>query len=139
VEYLSRFKPDATRSAEFLACLWQGEVPESFTLQRWLYIGSPPRGMFISWEGDDAALAWVDRSFGGFGELQHEVVTDATPGLAACVERDLDAFGAWLASRSTAPEQIEAQLDIRRRGLEAATQEEAAAAGRTWAGEQAAR
>ena len=30
--YATRFTPDQSRSAEFLACLWQGPVPESLEL-----------------------------------------------------------------------------------------------------------
>jgi len=133
--YVSQFVPDRTRMAEFLACLWQGDVPPSLALHLWLY---REEGMFLVWEGDDDAKRYVDRAFGSFGELSTEVVTDSTPGLAACFARDLDGFGEWLRVRGTSEDQIEHQLDVRRRGLHAATQEDAFAAGSAWAKEQAA-
>jgi hypothetical protein len=116
--YLSRFVPDPTRTGEFLACLWQGPVPDDLTLHRWLYTTGSPPSMVLVWEGDDSASEYVQRAFGGFGGLTTEamidatVMTDATPGLAACLARDLDG---------------------RRRGLEAPSQEAAAVAGRAWA------
>jgi hypothetical protein len=136
VLHVSRFRPDAARFGEFLACLWQGDVPDSLVLHRWLYVEVEPREMLLYWDGDDAALAWIDQAFGGFGGLSHEVVTDGTAGLAAALERDLDAFGRWLARRGSTPAEVETQLDVRRRGLYATSQEAAAAAGRDWAADQ---
>ena len=132
--YVSQFVPDRSRFAEFLACLWQGDVPAGLTLRSWLYRTG---GMFLIWEGDDDARAYVERAFGSFGELSTEEVTDSTPGLAACFARDLDGFGEWMRRRGTGDEEIARQLDVRRRGLEAPTQEAAAAAGSAWASERA--
>lgn len=130
--YLSRFQPDPSRSGEFLACLWQGPVPADLTLHRWLYVGEGPKEMVLFWEGGDEAKAYVEQAFGDFGSLSTEPVTDATPGLQACLDRDLDGFGRWLSQRGTPPAQVERQLDVRRRGLQAASREEAASAGRAW-------
>lgn len=135
--HVSRFKPDASRFGEFLACLWQGDVPDSLVLHRWLYVEVEPREMLLYWDGDEAALAWIDQAFGGFGELRHEVVSDGTAGLAAALERDLDGFGRWLARRGSTPAEVDVQLEVRRLGLYAANQEEAAAGGRAWAAEHA--
>ena len=137
--FLSRFMPDPTRFGEFLACLWQGDVPETLTLSRWLYLSGEPRGMVILWDGDEAAQAYVERAFGDFGELATEVVTDNTPGLAAAFDRDLDGFGEVMRSMGATQDAIDAALDLRRRGLEAPTREAALAAGRAWTAEQAAR
>ena len=137
VLHVSRFTPDQTRMAEFLACLWQGDVPADLKLVRWLYVGENPRGMVLLWEGDDAAAAYVETNFGAFGELHTEDATDSTPGLQACFDRDLEAFGAWLRSRGSSDDDIATQLDVRRRGLQAESQEAAAEAGRAWAAEQA--
>jgi hypothetical protein len=137
--YLSRFTPDTTRFGEFLACLWQGDVPDSLVLERWLYLQGQPVGMMILWEGDDAAAAYMDRAFGGFGTLETEPVVDNTPGLAAALARDLDAFGEVMRGQGADQAAIDNALDVRRRGKEAATQEDAAAAGRSWTAEQAAR
>jgi hypothetical protein len=134
--YATRFTPDQSRSAEFLACLWQGPVPESLDLSKWLYLPGEPRQMLILWEGDDDARVYIERAFGDFGTLDTETVTDATPGLAAAFGRDLDAFGRHLETTGSSPDAIATALDVRRRGLEASSQEDAAAAGRAWAAEQ---
>jgi hypothetical protein len=136
IMFASRFTPDQTRFAEFLACLWQGPVPESLALSKWLYLPGEPRQMLLLWEGDDDARAYIERAFGGFGALDTETVTDATPGLAAALARDLDAFGRHMETTGSSPEAIAAALDVRRRGMEASSQEDAAAAGRAWATEQ---
>jgi hypothetical protein len=134
---LTRFTPDPNRMSEFLACLWQGPVPEDLRLHKWLYLAGEPRAMLVLWEGDSDAQVYIERAFGSFGELQSEPVTDATPGLAAAFERDLEAFGEFLRESRAVPEpQIAAQLDLRRRGLEAPSQEAALAAGRAWEAEQ---
>jgi hypothetical protein len=130
--HVSRFRPDQTRTAEFLACLWQGPVPESLKLREWLYVEGTPRSMVLVWEGDEAAGAYIEQAFGGFGDLTTETVTDATPGLGACLARDLDGFGAWLAARGEPPVEVDRQLDVRRRGLHASSQAAAAEAGRAW-------
>ena len=134
--FASRFTPDQSRFAEFLACLWQGPVPASLVLSKWLYLPGEPRQMLLVWDGDDAARAYIERAFGGFGTLDTQTVTDATPGLAAALDRDLDAFGRHLEARGSSPEEIAAALGVRRRGMEASTQDDAAAAGRAWAAEQ---
>lgn len=133
---LCRFRPDPTRSAEFLAGLWQGDVPADLVLHRWLYVDTDPREMVLVWEGGEEAQGWVERSFGDFGTLTSESITDATGGLAACLARDLDGFGGWLRTRGTPEAEITAQLDVRRRGLEAPTREEALAGGRDWQAER---
>ena len=135
--HVTRFTPDPTRFAEFIACLWQGPVPDNLVLHHWLYLPGEPRSMLLVWEGDAEGDAYVARCFGSFGTLRSEAVTDATPGLAACFDRDLDAFGRFLeGSRLTPEDEIAAQLDLRRRGFEAATFEDAAAAGRAWQSER---
>jgi hypothetical protein len=134
--HVTRFTPDETRFPEFLACLWQGDVPASLDLVKWLYLPGEPRAMLLLWEGDDDAHAYVERVFGEFGALDTETVTDATPGLAAAFARDLDAFARHLQSRGSNPDEIAVALDVRRRGMDAPSQDDAAAAGRAWAIEQ---
>ena len=81
--------------------------------------------------------AYIERAFGSFGELRTETVTDATPGMAAAFARDLDAFGDFLRQSQGASESdVAAQLDLRRRGLEAPDLSAAAAAGRQWQAER---
>jgi hypothetical protein len=130
--HLSRVAPDVSRTGEFLASLWQGAVPASLTLHKWLYVEGSPRSVLLLWEGDDDARQYVERVFGGFGVLTTEALTDATEGLALCFARDLDGFGAWLADRDMAADEISHQLDVRRRGREAQTPEAALAEGRAW-------
>ena len=136
--YHYRFRPDTSRTAEFLASLWQGPVPEDLRLHRWLYVDGDPRQMVLIWEGGELARQWVERCFGSFGEITAETVTDNTPGLAACLARDLDGFGEWLRQRGDRSEdEIVVQLDVRRRGLQASSHQEAIEAGQAWAREQA--
>ena len=139
VLHVSRFVPDAPRMSEWLACLWQGDVPAGLKLERWLYLQTEPRGMLVMWEGDDEATAYMERAFGSFGEFTTEVVVDNTAGLAAALARDLDEFGATMDRQGLSPDAIASALDLRRRGKEASSQEAAAAAGRAWQSEQAVR
>jgi hypothetical protein len=134
---MTHFTPDPARFAEFLACLWQGTLPPDLRLHKWLYLPGEPRAMLLVWEGGPDAQAYIDRAFGSFGELRSESVTDATPGMAAAFARDLNAFGDFLRESQGASEShLAAQLDLRRRGLEAPDLEAAAAAGRQWKAEQ---
>lgn len=133
---LSHFQPDVGRTGEFLALLWQGQVPKSLILHKWLYLESSPRTILLLWEGDDAAQAYVERVFGGSGVLNTQSVTDATEGLALCFDRDLDGFGRWLTERGATETEIERQLDVRRRGRDAPTPELAISAGRAWMAER---
>jgi hypothetical protein len=134
--YLTQFEPDAARSPEFLACLWQGGVPVGLALRGWMYVEDEPGIVLLMWEGDEAAAAYVERTFGGYGRVTTRALRDATPAMAACLARDLDAFGALL-SAGSGPDEVARQVDLRRRGLLSASQAEAAAAGRAWADEQA--
>ena len=131
-----RFRPDPSRSAEFLASLWQGPVPEDLSLRQWLYVDSDPREMVLLCDCDEPGQAWVERCFGSFGTLTADNVTDATPGLAACLDRRLEEFGDWLRARGSGEDEIARQLDVRQRGLQAGTPDEAVEAGRAWAREQ---
>jgi hypothetical protein len=134
--FASTFTPDESRFPEFLACLWQGPVPETLELSKWLYLPHEPRQMLLLWDGDDDAYEYIERAFGGFGTIHTETVTDATPGLAAAFARDLHAFGRHMETTGSSPAAIHAALEVRRRGMEASTQDDAAAAGRAWAAEQ---
>jgi hypothetical protein len=136
--YMSRFAPDPSRTGEFLAGLWQGEVPSDLVLHNWLYVEGEPREVLLHWEGGEPAMGWVDRAMGQFGTIKHEIVDDATGGLAGCLARDLDGFRDWLAARGMPAAEIESQLDVRRRGLNSATQADAMAAGQAWTAERAA-
>jgi hypothetical protein len=133
---LCRFRPDPAVTPEFLAGLWHGDVPPDLILHEWLYVDIEPREMVLLWEGGEEAERWVDRSFAEFGTLTCEPVTNSTPGLAACLDRNLEQFGTWMRSRGSSESEIISQLDLRRRGLEARSREEAISAGRSWAKER---
>lgn len=131
--HVSTFKPNPQTMGPFLACLWQGEVPETFSLVRWIYLDASPRAILLVWEGADDAAAWVESNFGRFGEIETVGADDATGGLQACVDRDLEGFAEFLRARGSDQAEIDHGLDVRRSGLEAATQQDAYAAGEAWA------
>ncbi len=131
----SHFQPDQARLGDWLACLWQGPAPADLVIRGWYYLQGEPRGMIMIWEGGEAAEAYVARAFGGFGQITTQIVEDATPGLAHAIARDLDAFGDWMQGRGAAPEMIARQIDLRRRGKAAVTQEAALAEGKAWQAE----
>jgi hypothetical protein len=134
----SHFQPDTARIGEWLACLWQGPAPADLVIRQWLYLPGEPRSMIMVWDGGAAAEAFVERAFGGFGQIETHRVTDATPGMALAVARDLDGFDAWMTERGASRAEIDRQIDLRRRGRDAPSQAAAAEAGAAWAagGEQ---
>jgi hypothetical protein len=133
--HLSRFQPDSDHFPEFLACLWQGPVPASLELKLYYYVDVQPLEMVLVWEGDDTARSFMERAFGGFGNFTIEGISDRTPAMAAALARDLEGFGGIMAEWDQSAEQIERGLDVRRRGMQAASQEDARAAARAWAAE----
>ncbi len=130
--HVSRFAPDPDRFAEFIACLWQGSLPEDLALERWIYLDTEPRQMMLIWEGGEDATRFVEERFGSFGLLTTEEATEATGGLTACFARDLEGFGQWLRGRGTPESTVEPQLALRAAGLRATSLEEAADAARSW-------
>ena len=80
--------------------------------------------------GLEVVIKRAKANIGNFGDLETEIATDATPGLAAAFARDLDAFGAWMRSGGADEQTVAAALDVRQLGLESATQEAAADAAR---------
>ena len=130
--YVSTVQPDGSRSGEWLACLWQGDLPDSLVLHKWIYMSTDPRTILLVWEGEADAKAWVELNMGEFGSLETVEADDATGGLGACLERDLEGFGSWMRARGTDEDQIQRGLDVRRAGLEAPTREAAIEAGKAW-------
>ncbi len=129
----SVFAPDLVRAGEWIACLWQGPAPADLVIRQWLYLPGEPRRMVMVWDGGPESEAFVERVFGGFGQIETHVVTDATPGMALAVARDLEGFGDWMRKRGAAPEEVARQVDLRRRGRDAPDQATAEAQGRAWA------
>jgi hypothetical protein len=128
----SVFAPDRARIGEWLACLWQGPAPADLVIRQWLYLPGQPTRMVMIWEGGPEAESFVDRVFGGFGEIETHVVTDATPGMALAVARDLEGFEDWMKKRGATAEEVARQVDLRRRGRDAPDQATAEAEGRAW-------
>jgi hypothetical protein len=129
----SLFHPDQSRIGEWLACLWQGPSPADLVIRHWLYLPGEPRGMVMLWEGGADAEAFVARAFGGFGTIETQVVTDATPGMALAIARDLDGFEQWMNARGATPEDTARAIDLRRRGMLAPDQAAAAVEGKAMA------
>ena len=132
--HVSQFQPDTSRSAEWLAVLWQGAVPASLVIRTWLYLDEEPRRMVFLWDGDEEAEAWVEDRFREFGALSTERVRNATLGMTHAMHRDLVALREVMAATGAyTDDELDAELELRRRGKEATDREAAAAIGRTWA------
>jgi hypothetical protein len=129
----SVFHPDPARVGEWLACLWQGPAPADMVVRQWLYLPGEPRGMVMLWEGGEAAEAYVERAFGGYGRIETHKVVDATPGMVHAIARDLEGFEQWMKDRGAAPEEVARQVDLRRRGRAAPDIAAATEIGRAWA------
>ncbi len=129
----SRFQPDPDRVGEWLACLWQGPAPADLAVRQWLYLPGEPRSMVMLWDGGAEAEAFVERAFGGFGRIETQVVSDATPGMVLAIARDLAGFEQWMRERGASAGEVARQVDLRRRGRDAPDQAAAAAEGRAWA------
>jgi hypothetical protein len=128
----SIFEPDQARIGEWLACLWQGPAPADLIIRGWYYLPGEPRRIVMVWDGGEDAEAYVTRAFDAFGKMQTHTVTDATQGLALAIARDLDGFDAWMRARGAPEAEIARQVDLRRRGKLAASQDAAAVAGKAW-------
>jgi hypothetical protein len=133
VLHLSRFQPDPLRRTEFLAVVWQGEIPASLELRSYFYTSTRPRGMILVWEGDGEAEAYMDRVWGGHGQWHTDVVSDETASLLTVLDRDLDGFGRILGEHGWDTEQIADALEIRRIGLRAGSPQDAIDAAREFA------
>ena len=128
----SHFLPDTARLGEWIACLWQGPAPADLVIHGWFYLETQPRGMIMVWEGGDVAQAYVAKIFGDFGQITTQVITDATPGMSHAIARDLDAFGDWMRARGAGPDEVARQVDLRRQGKAAPSQDAALAIGKVW-------
>ena len=131
---VSRFRPDATRFAEWIACLWQGPAPPGAVVRSWYYLGTEPREMLLIWDAvDDDGRGWVEGHLAPFGELDTWSADDATPGMDVAFRRDLGGFAEWLTARGAPAADVERQVALRRAGMESADWAAAAAAARAWA------
>lgn len=132
---VSYFTVQPHRYDEWIACLWEGPAPDDLTIHTYLHLPGEPRRMLVLWDGDEAAM---ERLFGDFGTFVTEEAFDATEGLRACVARDLERFATLLRTRGASEADVERQIDLRRRGLEAPSRDAALAAAAAWSrGERA--
>lgn len=129
--YHSTFRIDLNRASEWLAVLWQGPAP-AIKVREWITLKDvQPHTAILIWEGDEEAKAFVDRVFGDFGELETREVTSST-GMAAAFMRDIDAYRKMMEARGTEPAKLERDVDLRARGMAAATPEAAIEAAKAW-------
>lgn len=131
------FRADPARVNEWLACLWQGPAPADLRVREWLtYAGEAgePRIGILIWEGNDEARVFVERAFGGFGQAETREASSSS-GMAAAIARDLEGYESMMVARNVDPAEIARQVDLRRRGMEAADQAAAAEAARAWEAE----
>ena len=132
--YHTTFLIDPERMNEWLACLWQGPAPADLKVREWLSLAGEPRKAILIWEGGDEARAFVDRAFGGFGQIETRQATAST-GMASAIARDLEGYERMMKERKADPVEIARQVDLRRRGMNAPDQASASAAARAWAAE----
>src|ERR1700761_8799914 len=126
------------RTGPWIATLWQGEAPDGLTVRRWLYRRGHRECALLEGEtASEAGRAWLEARMAPHGRFTTwPVADDATAGMAAAFQRDLDQFAGFLGSRQASEAETDAALDLRRRGLQAASLDEAAAAGSAWDEEQ---
>lgn len=132
--YHTTFLIDPDRVNEWLACLWQGPAPADLKVREWLSLAGEPRTAILIWEGGDEALAFVERAYGGFGQVETQAATPST-GMASAIARDIEGYERMMTERNVDAAEIARQVDLRRRGMEAPDQASACAAARAWVAE----
>jgi hypothetical protein len=128
--FVSIFTSDRARDPELWATIWQGAPPPSISLIGAYNLGNDRR-IFI-WEGQSAIdLQFMDR-FNEVGVLQTFPAFDRTAGWRFAFTKDLNGFRQYLSGRPN----VEANVDLRRRGMEAPNRRAARRAAREWNREQ---
>src|ERR1700760_1547092 len=119
------------RMGPWIASLWQGDAPDGLIVRRWLYMGERRECALLEWETpSEDGRAWLEARMAPHGKFTTwPVVDDATAGMVAAFQRDLGQFADFLEQRQASKADTEAALDLRRRGKDAASLDEAAAAG----------
>ncbi|MBT3942579.1 MAG: hypothetical protein HOC77_13705 [Chloroflexi bacterium] len=133
--YVSRFVSDRDRDPELWATIWQAKAPPTLNLIGAYNLGGDER-VFI-WEGETTAdLQFMD-SFNDVGRLDTSPAFDRTVGWKHAFAANIAEFEVNMRSRSLrTEEQIQAGLDLRRRGMSALTPQAARRRAREWAAEQ---
>lgn len=126
---------DRARDPELWATIWQGKAPPTLKLHAVYNLLTDTR-IFI-WEGETPADArFIDR-LNHVGQTTTSIALDQTTGWQHAFAGNVDAMRAWFEQRGMRPEQIDAAIDLRRRGHEAPNLEAARRAARDWQEEQA--
>jgi hypothetical protein len=133
--YVSRFVSERDRDPELWATIWQAKAPPTLNLIGAYNLGGDER-VFI-WEGETVAdLQFMD-GFNDVGRLDTTPAFDRTVGWQNAFTGNIEEFEVNLRSRALrSEEQIDAALDLRRRGLSAPTPQAARRRAREWAAER---
>ena len=133
--YVSRFVSDRDRDPELWVTIWQAEAPPTLNLIGAYNLSGDER-LFV-WEGETTAdLQFMDR-FNQVGRLETSPAFDRTTGWQKASAGAIDGFEANMRSRGLRTDnEIEAAVDLRRRGLTAPTPEAARRRAREWVAER---
>ena len=133
--YVSRFVSDRDRDPELWVTIWQAEAPPTLNLIGAYNLSGDER-LFV-WEGETTAdLQFMDR-FNQVGRLETSPAFDRTTGWQKAFAGDINGFEANMRSRGLRTDnEIEAAVDLRRRGLTAPTPEAARRRAREWVAER---
>ena len=134
--FVSILTSDRSRDPELWATIWHGEGPRNIKIRGAYNLGNNKR-VFI-WDGESAAdLQFMDR-FNHIGVLETYPAFDRTLGWQQAFAREIDAFAKRLLDRAGPyREQVERDVDLRRRIVKAANRYAACAEARRWQEEQA--
>ena len=133
--YMTKFNIDLKRANEWLAVLWQGPAPADMKVREWLtFKDFKPQTAILIWEGGPEAMAFVERVFGGFGKIETQEVTSST-GMGSAIARDLKGYETMMNGRGVNPAEVARQVDLRKRGMEAADPAAALKAANEWKAE----
>lgn len=128
--FASELIVDPERSGEWIAALWQGEIPAGLLVHSWVVLQNPWR-VRIVWEAhDEASLTFYEKRCAPYGEFKTEVATDAIHSLETFIARDPEGFGEWLRQRGMPDGEADYQVSLRRNAITAPSVQAAATAAR---------
>jgi hypothetical protein len=133
--YVTILRSDRARDPELWATIWQGKAPPTLKLRAVYNLLTDTR-VFV-WEGETIADArFIDR-LNQVGETTTSPALDQTTGWQHAFAGDVEAMRSWFEQRGLPAAQIDAAIDLRRRGHEAPNLEAARRAAIEWQEEQA--
>jgi len=134
VLYVTILRSDRSRDPELWATIWQGKAPDTLKIRAVYNLLTDTR-VFV-WEGETLADArYMDR-LNQVGETTTSIAMDQTGGWQQAFAGNLDGMREWFESRGRTGADVDAALDLRRRGHEAPNVEAARRAAREWQEEQ---